>query len=582
MTDLVTDNLLQQARDWAKFKLFGSPENNVMYCEAVREAIVSNGHSCELLYSDRRDVVRSLRATVIREEIKRRDDANEAALERDEVDEFLYRFMSTHEVLLQQQLGMEDGPLESKFLTGIFIATSSSKVQVQFLQDVIQADGAHMTFGKYTLFSAYGNTANGTMAPLGFAMLFGNEDTANWVKFWEFIKKVHPIVNQPTKTVITDQDKGSLSSIRSVLPQAGLFHCAFHRRQNIKKKFGGADGTTPHTCLWMYNILVKCSSVSAIRYLKSRYYPHMKPAHIAYLDSLLDSQQFPAFRCHKSEDDLPDVYMYGKTASSGVESMNRANDDVRKRTAVDLLNAAIIMLTKEGLRFVRCQTDAHKANRFSGSALTPLGMSVMDDIFARCDTSIYRIQVTEHPDHMMFTVSKIAATTREYVVEIPREAHEHGSRFGSCTCGFPKKEGIPCDHMVAIVKSGRIPNMSRVTLMPYWYTREQWKLQFPKEFVYRADVTWENIRKSDSIDERMKYCPSWVAPKKKGRPKKEVRKLGIADHVQQAAAKRRRKSKPVAVPDTIVEEVDEDNAEIARYDDNIELEDTKDGVIGSA
>jgi hypothetical protein len=70
MTDLVTDNLLQQARDWAKFKLFGSPENNVMYCEAVREAIVSNGHSCELLYSDRRDVVRSLRATVVREEIK--------------------------------------------------------------------------------------------------------------------------------------------------------------------------------------------------------------------------------------------------------------------------------------------------------------------------------------------------------------------------------------------------------------------------------------------------------------------------------------------------------------------------------
>jgi hypothetical protein len=144
--------------------------------------------------------------------------------------------------------------------------------------------------------------------------------------------------------------------------------------------------------------------------------------------------------------------------------------------------------------------------------------------------------------------------------------------------------------MVAIVKSGRIPSMSRVTLMPYWYTREQWKLQFPKEFVYRADMTWDNIRKSDSKDDRMKYCPSWVAPKKKGRPKKEVRKLGIADHVQQAAAKRRRKNKTVAVPDTIVEEVDEDNAEIAGYDNKMigvledmkDMEDTKDGVIGSA
>ncbi len=45
------------------------------------------------------------------------------------------------------------------------------------------------------------------MAPLGFAILLGNEDTTDWIRFWTFIKSVHPIVNQPTKTVITDQDK---------------------------------------------------------------------------------------------------------------------------------------------------------------------------------------------------------------------------------------------------------------------------------------------------------------------------------------------------------------------------------------
>jgi hypothetical protein len=108
--------------------------------------------------------------------------------------------------------------------------------------------------------------------------------------------------------------------------------------------------------------------------------------------------------------------MYEKTASSGVESMNCANNDVRKWTAVDLLNAAVIMLKKEGHRFVQGQTDAHKANRFLGSALMPQGMSVMDDIFARCDPSIYHIQVTDHLDQLIFVVSKIVATTREYVV----------------------------------------------------------------------------------------------------------------------------------------------------------------------
>jgi hypothetical protein len=76
------------------------------------------------------------------------------------------------------QLGMEDG-LQLMFLTGIFSSTSTLKQQVPFLQEVIQADAAHMSFGKYTLFSGYTNTANSAMAPLGFGMLFGNKDKCN-------------------------------------------------------------------------------------------------------------------------------------------------------------------------------------------------------------------------------------------------------------------------------------------------------------------------------------------------------------------------------------------------------------------
>jgi hypothetical protein len=144
---------------------------------------------------------------------------------------------------------MEDGPPQ-KFLSGIFIATSASKAQVTFLQEVIQADGAHMSFKKYTLFLAYANVANGLMAPLGYAMLFGNKkDTANWTRFWKFIVSEHPIVNQITKTVITDQDKEALMAIRQIVPKVGQFHCAFHRHQNIKKKFGGGEGNSPLTCL---------------------------------------------------------------------------------------------------------------------------------------------------------------------------------------------------------------------------------------------------------------------------------------------------------------------------------------------
>ncbi len=73
---------------------------------------------------------------------------------------------------------MEDGP-QFLFLTGTLFATSSSKHLVPPLQDVIQADGVHASYGKYTLFLAYGTTVNGNMSTLAFVVLFGNENTEN-------------------------------------------------------------------------------------------------------------------------------------------------------------------------------------------------------------------------------------------------------------------------------------------------------------------------------------------------------------------------------------------------------------------
>ncbi len=122
---------------------------------------------------------------------------------RDESWEYVNNKKLENEIYFSNALGLEDGP-QFKFLTGIMIAPSTSKKQVPFLQEVIQADAAHMVFGKYTLFPAYANTANGNMSLLGLAMLFGNKNKDNWTHFWKFIKKIHPIVDQPEKTILTD------------------------------------------------------------------------------------------------------------------------------------------------------------------------------------------------------------------------------------------------------------------------------------------------------------------------------------------------------------------------------------------
>ncbi len=146
---------------------------------------------------------------------------------------------------------MEDVP-QFKFLMGIMIAPSTSKNQVPFLQEVIQADAAHMSFGKYTLYSAYAKTANGNMSALGFAMLFGNEDK-HWTHFWKFIMKTHPIVDQSNKTIITNQDKELLVAIDDIVPLAGEFHCSFHCQQKNVKKCGGKKGHKLLTALWLNN-----------------------------------------------------------------------------------------------------------------------------------------------------------------------------------------------------------------------------------------------------------------------------------------------------------------------------------------
>jgi hypothetical protein len=67
-----------------------------------------------------------------------------------------------------------------------------------------------------------------TMAALGFAILFSNKYKNNLTTFWKFIKNTHPIVNLNNKTIITDQDKSSITSIKEIIPEGALFHCSFH------------------------------------------------------------------------------------------------------------------------------------------------------------------------------------------------------------------------------------------------------------------------------------------------------------------------------------------------------------------
>ncbi len=76
-------------------------------------------------------------------------------MSRDEKVEYVNNRKKDNDAFLCDAFGFEDSP-QFKFLMGIFILPSTSKEQFPFLQEILQVDAAHMSFGKYTLYSVYG------------------------------------------------------------------------------------------------------------------------------------------------------------------------------------------------------------------------------------------------------------------------------------------------------------------------------------------------------------------------------------------------------------------------------------------
>ena len=99
------------------------------------------------------------------------------------------------------------------------------------------SNACHLNFGKYTLFSCYGVTAYANIFPIGFAIIFGNENAVSWKEFWSFVADIHPCLNQMDVTIVTDQDKGQQSAIRDVMKLAQaislFFSSSAEHNQNV-------------------------------------------------------------------------------------------------------------------------------------------------------------------------------------------------------------------------------------------------------------------------------------------------------------------------------------------------------------
>jgi hypothetical protein len=195
----------------------------------------------------------------------------------------------------------------------------------------------------------------------------------------------------------------------------------------------------------------------------------------------------------------------------------------------------ILLIKLEGERF---NWYKQKAWERDNQLLTERGLELMEEAFADVDISEFWINVKKEETLHKCTVSRMKSTS-EFTVTIPMK-DTMGSRFGSCTCGKPTKDGVPCKHMVAIVKVSKIEGLNQIQIMPYWLTSAHWQAQYAADVYCRTDVSMNAVKATSNPVDNLRYSPAWTAGNKKGRPKKNIHQKSVIDLIEESSNNKRK------------------------------------------
>jgi hypothetical protein len=98
--------------------------------------------------------------------------------------------------------------------------------------------------------------------------------------------------------------------------------------------------------------------------------------------------------------------------------MSGANEDIRQKRAVDILNATLILLKKESTRYNKQQNLAWN----HAQMLTTKGMELMEEAFHNVKVHYFKVHLTENKNEHTAIVSKKSTSHRKYSVIIPNSA----------------------------------------------------------------------------------------------------------------------------------------------------------------
>ncbi len=153
--------------------------------------------------------------------------------------------------------------------------------------------------------------------------------------------------------------------------------------------------------------------------------------------------------------------------------------------------------------------------------MTPHGKKLSEEAFKDINPREHQININQQGDDQWnCRVSRLSSTNKYQCFF--KAVEEEGSAFGGCSCDYPKTHGLPCHHMVAVVKSCCIEGLNCVNTMPPWWMTAHWCKKYPKGTHVLCDFDIKTLRLA-LPDTSYKYCPPYAAPNKAGRPKKNKR-----------------------------------------------------------
>jgi hypothetical protein len=165
---------------------------------------------------------------------------------------------------------------------------------------------------------------------------------------------------------------------------------------------------------------------------------------LKYSNTLDNEEVYPGAKCNLGGRN----FIYQRSASSAVESMNQANKAACARMAVDIVSSTRLLLKLSASRYQEKKEEAWTWEE----ALTPYGTKLRDAAYETINFQHYRINIDNLDDRYECSVKTVGKGLKERTCYFMKKLIM-GSLFGGCSCGIPFTDGISCHHMVAVVKS---------------------------------------------------------------------------------------------------------------------------------